>query len=631
MNSTSVRSVRSTRFSRFTVLAILMLFVGAILAFTLPHTAYAADPAIYSDDVDGAPLDGTQTVANPFPDFISDAEIQAEITAQAAKPREDRTGVIVRYYWVKPDGTALKLDMDPTKYSVAQMIAEGGEIRAYYVLLGDTDNLLNFPHNDPNGYGLRKVAVSAHAAVDTYKPMDATGALSGGGPKNNLMFTVKVNGQSIMGGTSYEEPAAVFTAPVTARQYIEFSAPLNISDRSYQLGIQGGIKKSWGGTHAYTKRYPARVIDTATAVYHYVDDLAYRQLNGLGLSDPIAQRNAGLPIYGNGAVSVLGLDDLAATYTTSAAFEDRQVSARYNTKGHVVYMPEYAGVTADDSVAGGNKFETDPSTNLLLTTVRKSVDEIKAAGPGDSYVYIANDIDVPEGTSLAIGTYNSGPRDNSVLAPGFNADGSVNRTRQYYLTYRAVPSPLKLVKTDSDDASKPVAGATYSLYKADGTLVKEGLTTGADGTFTSGDVLTKTELTALVQNTAATADLLTKGIYQDGDKFYLTPGDYYLVETASPEGYELNTNQIPFTVAPATFNAADQTIVPAEVATADKPITPTPTPTPTPDPNPEPKPKTPKKKRSNLPDTGDAMSIASALAAAGIIASGLAYSVKARR
>ena len=134
-------------------------------------------------------------------------------------------------------------------------------------------------------------------------------------------------------------------------------------------------------------------------------------------------------------------------------------------------------------------------------------------------------------------------------------------------------------------------------------------------------------MTTLVQNTAATADLLTKGIYQDGDKFYLTPGNYYLVETASPEGYELNADQIPFTVAPATFNTADQTNVPVEVTTADKPIPPTPTPTPDPDP----KPKTPKKKRSGLPDTGDVMSIASALAAAGIITSGLAYSVKTRR
>ncbi len=44
------------------------------------------------------------------------------------------------------------------------------------------------------------------------------------------------------------------------------------------------------------------------------------------------------------------------------------------------------GVAADDSAAGGNKLETDPSTNLLPTTVRKFVDEIKSAGPA-IYVY----------------------------------------------------------------------------------------------------------------------------------------------------------------------------------------------------------------------------------------------------
>ena len=126
MNSTSVRGAR---LSHITFLAVFALFVGAILAFCSANIQHLLlTQQFYSEDVDGAPLDGTQTVANPFPDFISDAEIQAEITAQAAKPREDRTGVIARYYWVKPDGTALKLDMDPTKYSVAQMIAEGGEI-----------------------------------------------------------------------------------------------------------------------------------------------------------------------------------------------------------------------------------------------------------------------------------------------------------------------------------------------------------------------------------------------------------------------------------------------------------------------------------------------------------------------
>ncbi len=140
---------------------------------------------------------------------------------------------------------------------------------------------------------------------------------------------------------------------------------------------------------------------------------------------------------------------------------------------------------------------------------------------------------------------------------------------------------------------------TYSLYKADGTLVKEAYY-WCRRYLTSGDVLTKTELTTLVQNTCwATADLLTKGIYQD--KISSIWRQAIITWLRLHLQRDMNSMQIRFQVAPATFNAADQTIVPT-VAKADKPITP---PTPTPDPNPEPKPKTPKKKRSNLPDTGD--------------------------
>ncbi len=59
MNSSSVRSV-SIDFLALYGLAILVLYLlVAILAFALPHTAFTADPTVYSEDVDGAPLDGT--------------------------------------------------------------------------------------------------------------------------------------------------------------------------------------------------------------------------------------------------------------------------------------------------------------------------------------------------------------------------------------------------------------------------------------------------------------------------------------------------------------------------------------------------------------------------------------------
>ncbi len=74
--------------------------------------------------------------------------------------------------------------------------------------------------------------------------MDATGALSGGGPKTNLMFTVRSMASLLWVALLMRSLLLLFTAPVTARPVHWFSAPLNISDRSYQLGIQGGIKES---------------------------------------------------------------------------------------------------------------------------------------------------------------------------------------------------------------------------------------------------------------------------------------------------------------------------------------------------------------------------------------------------
>lgn len=68
---------------------------------------------------------------------------------------------------------------------------------------------------------------------------------------------------------------------------------------------------------------------------------------------------------------------------------------------------------------------------------------------------------------------------------------------------------VKLTKTDSD-SGKTLAGATFTLFKADGTKVAEDLNTKEDGTLT-------------VSN--------------------LKPGNYYFLETAAPAGYEFDKDK----------------------------------------------------------------------------------------
>ncbi|WP_257613165.1 SpaA isopeptide-forming pilin-related protein, partial [Oenococcus oeni] len=90
-----------------------------------------------------------------------------------------------------------------------------------------------------------------------------------------------------------------------------------------------------------------------------------------------------------------------------------------------------------------------------------------------------------------------------------------------------------LTKTDSNSSdNNPVQGATYSIYTSDGTEVASGLTTDANGQIE----------------------------YQNKD---LAAGDYYFVETDSPDGYQLSTKHYDFTVsdnqqATVHVNSSDQ-------------------------------------------------------------------------
>ncbi|MCV3296559.1 MAG: SpaA isopeptide-forming pilin-related protein [Oenococcus sp.] len=92
----------------------------------------------------------------------------------------------------------------------------------------------------------------------------------------------------------------------------------------------------------------------------------------------------------------------------------------------------------------------------------------------------------------------------------------------------------RVAKTDAD-TNKPLAGAYFDLYQADGNLVQSNLRTGDDGY-------------ATVSN--------------------LKPGDYYFKETYAPAGYSLDsTKQYAFTI---DFNPSTTDVKTVAVANAEK-------------------------------------------------------------
>ncbi|AKU60575.1 MAG: SpaA isopeptide-forming pilin-related protein [Lacticaseibacillus paracasei] len=131
---------------------------------------------------------------------------------------------------------------------------------------------------------------------------------------------------------------------------------------------------------------------------------------------------------------------------------------------------------------------------------------------------------------------------NSVVASGKQGGTGAPAHASGTITWRNGGSgtgqvgQVTLIKQDQKTHQQALAGAVFSLYRADGTLVHDDLTTDTKGKLTFTQLLV---------------------------------GQYYFVETKAPKGYKLNATHLPFTITldkpQVTVKAYDENLTPPPV------------------------------------------------------------------
>lgn len=466
------------------------LMLGTFLS-TIP--VYAQGSGTSGDDP--YLLDGSERGTNPFSDKLSEEEINAHVAS--AKTKNFLNTLLVKYEVVLKDGSTILIDSPEANMLPYDFLHQyGNQIKGlnWYMFAGEASS---------DGWDKITIPLAAAVRHTQSKLSYESGAYSG-----NMYPTTKLslNGQDLDPSTIFFE----FKNGAKGRYYFSGSVAIDENPITYfqvRTNLVGSNSGPNGGTAGFSI---APVYMYPVATIHYVDENAYRTLNGLDKTAVIPERSGGADYSSTAPAAVFDLSDLKA----SLKLGDRIGTSKNNLKPLFSTKDKsQTNVFIDLNTHQEVKGEARPTYDDVISQSQQAV----------GYAYVGDDID--KGA-------------NNVISPIIWPDGHITYDKHYYILERQMPSPIKIHKTDEQDQG--LKDVTFDLYRVNGeteTPIASGLTTNENGDLyaSQSENVAQSDL-----STVATSDLYdpqTGYIVQD-DLAYLTPGNYRLKETAVPEGYK---------------------------------------------------------------------------------------------
>lgn len=497
------------------VLAKLALCLTTMLVFVLctAPLARAAERLVMDDIVGGT---------NPFPDKISDEQVQSKVDAFSSTHNGYRAATYIYSYTaeiVLADGSVHTIftNLTDPEYMCFDWLQK------YYGQVKQIKFYMVIPPNDDRS----NTVTNTYFCTARLKSNVLSNSMSNLIYEETTPTELKINGQPY----DPEIPSFKWKNGVKSTTYFEGTYDFPQEPVVY-AGLFGYPSQGSQGRYPSLSLLLTNTYFIPRTHFHYVDEAAYRTTLNADKNAPIAQRSNGEGWSSTTPGTKLNIADIQNALTLTGAYNGYYFFSTDPAKGLTPYF------SREDTTYYNREF--NHVGQLADTTARPSYEEVKEAGPL-GFVYVADDIDKPQDPTdpESFNPATTAGKGNYYFSPIIWPDGTLTLDKHYYLLYRQMPTPITIEKTGPDGTALP--GVTMDLYRVDPdtqeeTLVAKDLSTDADSKIfaTSATTVEQEALAALTTNDVydETLGFVTK----DGTT-YLAPGTYKLKETSVPRGY----------------------------------------------------------------------------------------------